>query len=350
MSWSEALLILKLAGYSEEKAKEILKELGFKEKEEKELKPTPLTKALFYHEAYKLALKLKEENPTWGYRRISKEIEKKLRIKMPPTTVYYWILGKARPSIMPITINPELGYVLGTLLSDCYKKKEINFMIKDKEYAGYFVESLRKISGKEYEIKKLKGYYVVRLKGTPLRYITRNLWKIIAFIYPIQFLQGLYDGDGGISIGIKGQQKFRISISLTNSDPELLKFVKQLLIRFGINARLRLQEKRGKKVIILDKERVLKRDVWDLLIEKQDDVIKFYKLIGFRIQRRQRKLEDAIRILKEYKSNKERIKIWTKPYVKKNGRWIPKPSPTLFLKYPKIFIYFNKIYSYFNNK
>ena len=328
--WNEGMLILRMAGYDENKAKEILKELGFKEEKIKELEITPLVKSMFYNNAYKLALKLKEENPNWSHKRIRSKIWKKLGIWIPSMTIYYWIAGRGKPNITPLKICPELGYVVGALMSDsALSNDKIRLKVKDEDFAKEFAHALKEVTGKEYKVKAKDEYYIVDLGGSALRYIVKSgLWKVIAFLYSKEFLQGLYDGDGGACVSIdRFKPEFQAVIILANSNLEFLTFVKKILLeKFGIHCSIKLDRRRGEKIIFQNQEYTLKRSCWKLVIKRQEDLVKFYKLIGFRIQRRQRKLRDAIEILREHESNKERVEAWLKKYTKVNNRWIPKPS------------------------
>ena len=289
---------------------------------------SPLIKSLFYKDAYELALRLKEENPSWGYYKIRGEIKRKLRIWIPLTTIYRWIAGKSHPNMVPLNIVPELGYVVGALLSDCTTKGEVILRVGDKDFAEEFAKALKEVAGKRYKVRIDESYFVVRLRGSALRYIVRSgLWKVIAYLYPREFLQGLFDGDGGVGV-VARNNIFIVSISLTNSNREVLAFTKQLLEeKFGIRCTLRLHRRRGENVKILGIEYTLKRDCWELRIWRQEDVFKFYEQVGFRIKRKQRKIEDGVTIQRTYKTNRERVKAWLKKYVKKNGKWIPRPPP-----------------------
>ena len=178
---------------------------------------SPLIKSLFYHNAYELALKLKEEN-NWGCIRIKTEIKRRLGIWVPSITIYYWIMEGTRPSITPLKICPELGYVIGTLMSDCARSTCVRLNVKDKDYAENFVHALSTVTGKEIEVKERRGYYIVEISGTTLRYIVESrLWKVIAFLYPKQFLQGLFDGDGSVGVGVHTRFVVRI-VSFTGGD------------------------------------------------------------------------------------------------------------------------------------
>lgn len=327
MSWSEAFLILKLAGCSEEEARRILRESGFKE-DNKPLETTPLIKSMYYHKAYELTLKLKERNPTWGYKKIRKKVREELGIWIPAITIYHWITRRYKPNITPLRLCPELGYIIGALMSDGTWRGSVELKVKDEGFAEEFAYALKIVTGKEYKVKRRKNCYIVELGGSPLRYIVKSgLWKLIAWTYSREFLQGLYDGDGGVGVAIISKPEFRVIITLTNSDLELLEFTKKLLLKkYGIHSYMKLQHKEGEIDVIQGREYILKKDCWVLIIDRQEDVIEFYELIGFRIQRRQTKLRDAIEILRKYKSNKERIEAWLRKYTKVKNKWIPKPS------------------------
>ncbi len=355
----EATLLLRNAtGWGCRRIKRVLDELGFSVPLSKihdylyenvvPKSTSPLIKSIFYNDAYKLALKLKEENPTWGYKKIRKKIREELGIWIPATTVYDWITGRSKPNITPLKVCPELGYVIGALMSDCTWSSKVKLRVKDEDFAKEFAHALKRVTGKEYDVKKEKdGYYVVKLHGSPLRYIIESgLWKIIAFLYPKEFLQGIFDGDGGVSVCIENRSRFgprfRVQITLTNTNFELLEHVKQLLKRFEIECSKELCFKQGRRKVIRGKEYLTKRDCREVVIEKQEDVAKFYELIGFRIQRKQRKLKDAIEILRKYRSNKERVKAWTRLYTKVGNRWVFKSSST--------FIFSSDVFLFSNNR
>ena len=82
----EASLILAAAGYGLGRVAGALAELGLPAPREwrDPLEPTPLTKALHYHRAHELALKLKDEHPDWGCKRVATEVRRRLGVRVPP--------------------------------------------------------------------------------------------------------------------------------------------------------------------------------------------------------------------------------------------------------------------------
>jgi len=260
-------------------------------------------------------------------KKIKVEIKRRLGIWVPTTTIYHWITEGRKPNITPLKIHPELGYVVGTLMSDCMKSTYVVLEVRDRDYAESFTHALSTVTGREYKVREKGGYYIVKTEGATLRYIARNkLWKVVAYAYPKQFLQGLFDGDGGVGVGVRVSSRpgFIVQLTLINSDLKLLEFVKKLLKGLGIESTISLQRKCGTKTTICGRECTINRDCWRLIICRQESIIKFYKYIGFRIQRKQEVLRDAIEVLQRYRSNRDRVRAWKKIYVKRNGRWVKK--------------------------
>ncbi len=325
----DAYKILINAGYNPNEILKVLNEIGFRIENLNEIKQpkrqSPLIKALYYHEAYKLALKLRKEKG-WGYRRISREIEKKLGIKIPAYTVRGWICRGCVPNIIPIRIDKELGYIIGTLMSDGTRNIRIKLCVKDKDYAEHFSKALEKVTEKKYQVKEKRGVYIVSLRGTPLLYLVNSrLWKLIAYLYPKEYLQGLFDGDGGVIVGVRTKKRFEfeVIVHLTNSNLQLLEFVRKLLKeRFEIESTINLKQEKKEISKPVGNECTKKRSCWRLCIRKQKDIIKFYENIGFRISRKQEKLRDVVIILRKYHRKKERVEAWLKMYMKVNNKWV----------------------------
>jgi len=341
VKFEAVLLLRKATGWRAERITKTLNELGFSislntvrhylyHNELPEL--SPLIKSLFYHKAYELALKLKERNPKWNHKRISIEIKRKLGIRISPKTIYYWITRRGKPSIVPLKIHLELGYVIGALLSDCTRTTYVKLAVKDRDYAESFAHALDTVTGRKYRVKERDGYYIVRTRGSPLRYIVKSgLWKVVAYVYLKEFLQGLFDGDGSVTMRVSPRPEFIVRITLCDSNLELLEFTKRLLRKLGIESKILLNRKRGTKTTICGRECTINEDCWVLTINRQKDIIKFYKHVGFRIQRKQEKLRDVVEILRKYKSNRGRVRAWKKLYVKDKGGWIkrtPQTTPT----------------------
>ena len=323
----EAALILRAAGWEPDRVAAALRRLGLLVPLSGPLEPTPLVKALYYHRAYELALRLRERLG-WGYKRVAAEVRRVLGVNVPPVTIRFWLNHGTRPNITPIRLLPELGYVVGVLMTDCTKSDHVRLRVRDRDFAEEFARALSDLTGKSYEVSNGEGgLYAVGLKGSALRYIAKSgLWKVVGLAWPIKFLQGLFDGDGGVAVyASQRTMKLGVEVVLCNSDLGLLNFAKRLLEELGIwcSAPQRVDEE-GEVTIICGKRYVARRDCWVLRIKQRWSLKRFAALIDFRVERR-RKLEDFIKITERYRSNKERVKAWLEKYEKRNGRWVPRP-------------------------
>jgi hypothetical protein len=70
------------------------------------------------------------------------------------------------------------------------------------------------------------------------------------------------------------------------------------------------------------KECIRQKNAYELIIGKLDNIKLFSSNIGFSIARKQRKLNDAIRIFDEFNNGSDRVDSWLKLYMKENNRWI----------------------------
>ena len=129
-----------------------------------------------YHDAYEVVIEVKRERPDWGATRIANEVRRRTGIPVPRMTAYFWIKGKSRPSITPLRVCRELGYAVGALMTDSTKDDEVKLAVRDLDFALAFREALRAVTGREYRIKwnREEGRWIVRLGGSPLRYIARS--------------------------------------------------------------------------------------------------------------------------------------------------------------------------------
>ena len=316
VQYEATLLLRKYFHHGPKKIQEIINEIGIRSENEGKIAhwiynenipfysaPSPLLKALFYNQAYNLTLKLRELSDY----QIKKAIRKKLKIRVPTTTIRNWKKGKSKPRIS-LKICKELGYVMGVIKSDC-RKSYPTLKVKDFDFASSYAKALEKVLDKKYLPHKKGGYYWVVVGISALKYIaSTSLWKIIAYMFPSEFLKGFFDGDGGVNIGVSTKQLI-VLIHCANTDGELIDFVEKLLKFMGILPHKYKVHRKSK-------------DIYTIYISSKHDIEKFAYKIGFSIKRKQEKLEDALKILKSYGSGKKAIEKWMKLYYKRKGRWI----------------------------
>ena len=108
------------------------------------------------------------------------------------------------------------------------------------------------------------------------------------------FLRGMYDSEGSVDYTAK-------TIHLYNQNKKLLQLCKSLLLDLGIECNsLRVCIKKGKRVTFPNnKKYTTKRNMYELIIGKRENLIKFRDIIGFNIKRKQNKLIKSINSYKE---------------------------------------------------
>ena len=101
-------------------------------------------------------------------------------------------------------------------------------------------------------------------------------------------LQGLFDTDGFVTRN-KG-------VGFSNTSELLILDVRKLLLRFGIISRVR---KKNNKVRIINSRPVKGGDYYELEIANKKSIMEFNEKIGFRVERKQRALQDMYKDLLE---------------------------------------------------
>lgn len=273
----------------------------------------PIEKRL---QAYNKCIKLEKK----GLKTI--EIWKILKdngIEIKYETIRRWVKGEREPSKKLNTIqkfDKNLPYVIGLLIGDgcfykvmkngSYNNGRITLGVKDKDLAQKFALSISYIFGnkRKYKVKwsKDKKVYIVELHSKELVELLlrqfNDLIKIIK-ISEISFIKGFFDAEGCINIKY---QKNRIypRIFLTNSDIELINYVKNYFKRIGIRSNVQINTKKGKEKTILNRNTKTTKDCYNLSIENFQGIKKFADEINFTINRKKSKLNNVIRSIEKY--------------------------------------------------
>jgi len=208
------------------------------------------------------------------------------------------------------SLTLEKAYILGVLCGDgsifvlnCNNGK--HFIVKleviDKDFRDFFLKCLQKYyhhGGKSEYIKNtsfgiVKTYCTIsQHKGVFLdlaRYgnFGTKTWRVPKEIFKSSneikyaFLRGLFDSDGGVtSVNKRFPDIILSSINLKGTLE-----VQKLLINLGFNPLLQKFDNYGDRKI----------KYYRLHINKKEDVIKYYKFIGFVIKRKQENLSNLIK-------------------------------------------------------
>ena len=158
-------------------------------------------------------------------------------------TVYCWITSRSSPSITPVKICPELGYLVGVLVGD-WRRASHGLRVKDEAFAEHYVRMYEKVTGVKPKITLDKeGFYNTRENGAFLKTMWKTgLWKVVAHIYPRQFLQGLFDSEGSISPNISRFSSYTLEIWTANN--EVLNLAMTLLKKLGYKTSIYVQPPR----------------------------------------------------------------------------------------------------------
>ena len=160
-----------------------------------------------------------------------------------------------------IPINTDLGFIIGSLLSEGWLSKRSEFTNTDNKFTKMFCSAVKRVFGEEsvhlYSKTRLKekrktiyiatlskiiGYFfkAVKIKGKS------NEKKIPAFVFLSSsdcvagLLRGFHLGDGTV---YKNKEKSDLSASLSTNSKELLEGLNLCLLRFGILTKICLKKK-----------------------------------------------------------------------------------------------------------
>jgi len=244
-----------------------------------------------------------------SYRKIASEIYQMCGIKLSKSSVGYWLTGKHRPhnsvKILPEDIKPSpaLAYVIGVILGDGFTIKRgkylyvIGLKCRDIETIDEFRYAIAKIK----KSRPCKPYLERRDKAWRVDIVSRTLYDLLKKPIDLErvkpyvehdkrcsrnFLKGLFDSEGSMD-------KKHGYITLYNTDLDLLKYVKGLLLKLKIQVTgphrksmkgKTLYNKKNGKIYTCDK------DVFYLYI-KANSTQRYAKLIGFTIRRKLERLK-----------------------------------------------------------
>lgn len=228
--------------------------------------------------------------------------------------------GRFQPIIRHLETTFNFGYLCGLVLGDGYlfRTKNRNYRVSlestDEELATLFVEVARNLGFNPLGYKRAKlrsfksGYsysnesWVITINSKQLYYLLRPfkkedfLWQIPIFLVKkkeaiLGFLSGLFDAEG--TVDKKG-------LALSSKRIENVKQIQIVLSNVGIKSRLYVT--RSSAQILTIREHLSKQ--------------LFQRLIGFRLQRKNVKLQKIMEKTKRWKL--EELEVLKKEYGKVN--------------------------------
>ncbi|MCX6665365.1 MAG: DNA gyrase subunit A [Euryarchaeota archaeon] len=210
---------------------------------------------------------------------------------------YYPIVSKrAKKFNLPETMNAELAFLLGALVSEgSFHNNQILFVNLDKEYYAQVKQAiLHQFPGIQlYERKlpkckctELSIYYqhvVEFLKNIGLTQV-KSEKKAIPFTVLqskreciVSFLRGLYEGDGSVSNKVDRRHGGKsIELTYLSNSKQLISQLKTTLLNFGIVTTLPYKDKRC--------------PCYKLIISDVSNIKRFQECIGFSCSKKQKRL------------------------------------------------------------
>jgi intein-encoded DNA endonuclease-like protein len=265
---------------------------------------------------YDEAKKLRRNGLT--YSEIIEEIWRRYGVRLTRSHVSYWIRGihnpyngRYIPSIEFLKPSEELAYVIGVKLGDGYTSRKkraikgynnvtIGLKVNDREFAEEFGRCLVEVLGRRPIKPRYRngvGKYIIEVRSQTLYELLKkpvDLARLKKYIEHCKrcmaaFLRGFADSEGCVDN--------RGYVNISNTDCELLTYVKELLKRFGIESTGPWPKRRQGKTFYNPKTMkryTYKKDEYFIYIRAGSNV-SFYKNIGFTIRRKKRRLENYVK-------------------------------------------------------
>lgn len=260
---------------------------------------------------YEEVIKLRKQG--LSYNGIVKKIRETQSVELSKSTVKTWARGISNPyncilipTVEHLKPSEELAYIIGVVAGDGYTRAKpnaskhcidyvIGLKVVDYEFAEEFRRCLKKITGKTPpNIRWTSRGYTIEMRCKVLHQLLRkplDIEKLKPFIeHSVDtmsaFLRGFFDSEGPVSLNG--------NISVSNTDIQLLYYVKRLLERLGIEtSEPRVQTKAGQAVRIKGKTYVAKKNCYEFRI-RSGSRPRFSLRVGFTIKRKQQRLHKIL--------------------------------------------------------
>ncbi|MEM4007378.1 MAG: LAGLIDADG family homing endonuclease [Nitrososphaerota archaeon] len=247
-----------------------------------------------------------------SYSMIIDDVCKSHGVRLKKSVISYWCRnicspfnGIRIPSIDFLEPSPELSQVIGAVAGDGWavEKKSgvyvVGAEVKDEELVEEFSRCLGKVLGRDppRPRQKKSNAFMVEVESKALYELLRkplDINKIAPFVEHCEecmrrFARSFFDSEGFVS---KNGQ-----IYCYNSDLQLLQYVKKILNLLGIRTtEPKICTKKGTAFFDRRKGKTYtrKKDVYYIRVITSD-ILRFYRLVGFTVQRKQKRLEEYLR-------------------------------------------------------
>jgi len=243
---------------------------------------------------YKEVLRLRAEKI--GHKKMFQHLKKKYKFTPSITTIRDWIKRRNNP-VRKLDTGSNFAYSLMALLGDggiCFNKCSIQFKTRDEEFATKLADALAKSlkRGKPYKVSYLPKEESFRIALSNrriyelLREAKNDPEKIYQYLclFPADACRGFFDAEGSVDV----KSKF---VEASNTSLKLIRIVQKLLQQLGISSKI--HEWRRRDLYFMKNGKMYRRKeiVYRLRICGKEELFRFYKLVGFTLSRKQKRLE-----------------------------------------------------------
>ncbi len=247
-----------------------------------------------------------------SYSMIIDEVYKSHGVRLKKSVISYWCRDIHSPyngcrvsSVEFLEPSPELSQVIGVVAGDgsATKKKgykyDIKLDAKDREFVEEFAKCLGKVLKRHPpKVRKQKtGEFRVEVRAKVLYELLKkpiDINRIAPFVEHCEecmrrFARSFFDSEGYVD-------KYG-RIYCYNSDLQLLQYVRKILNILGIRTtEPKICTKKGTAFFnrIRGNTYTAKKDVYYIRVITSD-ILRFYRLVGFTVQRKQKRLEEYLR-------------------------------------------------------
>jgi len=249
--------------------------------------PSAFERSVFFNKIRETVFLIHKEHPEWSYKRVAREANIRLRylpISMGKSTAWSLLQRPTRERELPLRINTntdwrKIAYILGVCIGDMERSNEY-LSVKDHEFIQYVSGVLSELTAKErrplYDRKK--GMYRLHIGAWARDAFSTGIWKVIAYVFSTEFLQGFFDAEGYVSPSIARERIATIVIGASGRDAEVMHFVEKLLRESGFHPRFYKSVNRGKPL-------------YSVILRGFYQAQRFAERIGFRVSYRRHRLQ-----------------------------------------------------------
>lgn len=208
-----------------------------------------------------------------------------------------------------------LGYIIGTIPTDAYFGMPPNgdsyvysISVKDKDFIETVIKCFKSIKilkrprrqGNLWRIQtcrmEIKKFLVFMDKDNVNKWVFNERVFRLGYNFHRSLLMAAFDAEGSVTNSENCGKILSRKITFTNSSLMLIKQIKSLLNKFGIDSYI-YRHRAPRLADICGKSYQFKRTTFVLIITGYQNLKKFKSLIGFSIKRKQKRLE---RLLSAY--------------------------------------------------